>query len=123
MTDVETRILAAVARLDDAPDPLHLDMTPAVLALAELGTAVIPHLEAGLASPSELTRLHAQRALEHVLYRHLGFRPGSGWDQPDGEASFRRLWGANGAYAFDGPPTARSAAIERWMAWASAQRP
>jgi HEAT repeat protein len=74
---------ALIRTLDDAADPAHLDMTPAVRALGALGERAIPALLAPLAAEDPLTRLHAQRALEHAVYLRNGFRPGQGFPTAD----------------------------------------
>lgn len=112
-----------VAHLDDDPDPLHADYTPAVWALADRGfeaaVAVLPLLDA----PEAMTRLHASRVLEGVLARHFGWRAGQGYPTgSDGEARFRRLWSDNGSYAYDAPAAERQRAIARWRTWLEAHR-
>jgi hypothetical protein len=104
-------------RIDEEPDPLHQDQTPAVQALAAAGRPAIPGLLDLLAAPATDTRMRAQRAFEGLLMRELGFVPGKGFSTPDGEQRFRALWLAQGNYAFDGPPADRAAAITAWRAW------
>ena len=112
-----TRIAELLPRIDDSPDPLHADITPAVLALSDLGPpaalAVVPLLEAD----DRMTRLHAQRVVEGVVMRLHGFSPGRGFgDRPVGEPLARTLL-ASFDYDFDAPPGARSAAAARARAW------
>ncbi|MEZ4403192.1 MAG: hypothetical protein R3B06_24420 [Kofleriaceae bacterium] len=111
-------IASLVATLDDDPDLLHNDVTPAVWGLCAHqlagAAAVVPLLEA--AAP--MTRLHASRALECAVASWFGFAPGQGY--PDGsgaEARFRALWIANGSYGADLPAPARHAARVRWERW------
>jgi hypothetical protein len=101
-----------IAALDDDPDPLHADMTPAVGALGEIGDAAVPALLEPLASESETTRLHAQRALEAIVQRRHGFRAGLGWPEPGGEEAAREELRAVG-YRFDADADARAAALDR----------
>src|SRR5919198_6603025 len=70
---------ALIRTIDDAPDPLHLDMTPSVRALGAYGRDAFPPLLDLLDAPEELTRLHAQRALELAVYRRHGFVAGQGF--------------------------------------------
>jgi HEAT repeat protein len=55
---------AALKTLNDAPDELHLDITPSVRTLGTMGLSVVPQLLDLLTSEDKMTRLHAQRALE-----------------------------------------------------------
>src|SRR5581483_12016253 len=93
-----------VADLDRDADPLHADITPAVTALGKLGPQIIPALRQPLLSKDEMTRLHAQRALEGALNTHFGFVAGRGWTQPGGEQRWRELWATNGGYDYKGKP-------------------
>lgn len=122
MTPEERTIRELVAKLDDEPDRLHNDITPAVLALGRLGLAVLPHLEGALLSGDELTRLHAQRALEFAVDHHFGFRPGRGYTPPDGEARAREAFEQNGRYDFEAPEPQRREAVAAWLRWVAARR-
>lgn len=110
-------IAALLARIDENPDELHLDSTPAVTALAAAGRPALPGLLDLMAAPQPHTRLRAQRAFEGVLMRELGFVPGQGFATPDGEQRLRALWAAQGGYAWDAPEPARAGAIAAWQAW------
>ena len=107
-------IKALVAQLDVDGDPLHSDLTPAVMALAEHdiagGCAVLEALDA----PDMMTRLHASRVLESIVSTRFGFRPGRGFRDQYAEEHARALLRSIG-YAYDGG--ARRPAIERWRAW------
>ncbi len=65
-------LTACLQTLNDAPNPLHADMTPAVQALSEMGMSAVPALLDLLVDENEFTRLHAQRALEMILDRWTG---------------------------------------------------
>jgi len=106
---------ALLAAIDDDPDPLHLDMTPAVRALGELGGRAVPPLLELLLSDSEETRLHAQRALELVVYRRHGFAPGQGFPTAAEEQAAREQLVSAG-YDHTGEPAAREAAVARLRA-------
>lgn len=115
------RIERLVANLDKDPDLLHLDITPAVLELGSLGLEIIPYLQAPLLSPDEMTRLHAQRALERMLSRRLGFVAGQGWTSPEGPQKWQALWAQNGSYDWQAPKEVRNRAVTLWMQWFKAQ--
>ncbi|MHA1294060.1 MAG: hypothetical protein ACTSR3_12270 [Candidatus Helarchaeota archaeon] len=113
----EQKIKDLIKNLDDNPDRLHLDITPAVLELANFGLEVIPYLKESLSSTNEISRLHAQRVLEYIINRHLGFVPGQGWTRSNGEESFREIWKKNGSYDFEAPEQERMKSIRLWMSW------
>ena len=119
----DSQIEALIARIDQDADPMHADITPAVEELGKAGPRVVPHLAGSLAASDEMTRLHAQRALERAFERHFGFVPGQGWTQPDGENRFRALWIKNGSYSADASESAREASIKAWLAWSAIQQP
>jgi len=113
----EEELQAALRTLNVGADPLHADRTPAVEALGRMGLRAVPGLLDRLVDENEMTRLHAQRALELVLSRHHGFVPGHGFPSPAHEAAMRAEWQTNGDYQYDAPAAVRSAAVERWRAW------
>ena len=108
---------ACLRVLNDDPDPLHLDQTPAVQALGALGLAAVPALLDRMAASDRTTRLHAQRALELVLARRHGFRPGQGFADPQAEAAMRTEWTVLGNYAHDAPAKRRAQAVQQWRQW------
>ena len=108
---------ACVRALDDDPDPLHLDLTPAVQALGALGLAAVPALLDRMGASDRMTRLRAQRALELVLARRHGFRPGQGFADPRAEAAMRAEWTVLGNYAHDAPAKRRAQSIQQWRQW------
>lgn len=113
---------ALLRTLDTAADPLHADRTPAVDALAELGLAAVPALLDQMeGAGDETTRLHAQTALEEIVNRRHGFRPGRGFPDPGSEAGAREAWEARGGYRFDAPPAERAASVAKWRAWLARQ--
>ncbi len=110
-------IEACLNALNDDPDPLHNDQTPAVQALGALGLRAVPGLLERMGSDDALTRLRAQRAFELVLGRRHGFVPGQGFDTPAGEAAMRAEWQAQGDYDHGAPPARRTQAIAQWRQW------
>jgi hypothetical protein len=108
---------ALIRALDDDPSMAHLDITPAVERLAEIGPSAAPRLIALLEADDEMTRLHASRVLEGIIERRFGFRPGRGFPDAASEESVRRLWRENGDYQHDAPPEARAAAAAKWREW------
>jgi hypothetical protein len=110
-------IAACVQTLNDAPDPLHLDITPAVTALGEMGLRAVTALLDPLRSNDEITRLRAQRALEAIVARRHGFRAGKGFPSTAAEEAMRDEWEANGSYDYSGNAVARDASLAKWRQW------
>lgn len=106
-----------VEEINERPDPLHGDRTPAVDALVDHGLAALPHILPLLEAEHELTRLRAQRVLEGVtrewVRRRAGERPES---QPAARA-WQELWEENGPYDWRTPPKERERAVARWRDW------
>src|SRR5947209_2552838 len=67
---------ACLRTLNDDPDPLHLDVTPSVVSLGEMGLKAVGPLLDLMDDPNEQARLHAQRALESILSHRQGFVAG-----------------------------------------------
>ncbi len=120
--DEQAREIETLLHLfDEYPDPLHLDVTPAVLALIEMG---LPGLAAALDrlnAPERLTRKRAQRLLDAVVARHFGWIAGVGYPTREAEQQARALMDAQG-YDVDAPETERVAAIARWRAWVTKEQ-
>jgi hypothetical protein len=109
-----TELLAA---LDNEPDELHGDITPAVIALVKLGWPAAPGLLERMLAESADTRLHAQRAFEGILMHDFGFVRGRGFARPEDEQRLRKLWVAHGDYAYDDDKAQRSMAVGSWRRW------
>lgn len=105
---------AALRTLDDAPDELHLDQTPAVRTLIAMGERAVPGILEAMLSEDDVTRLHAQRALEGIVYRRHGFLPGAGFPSAEAEEAARGEWRHHGDYAHDASPADRDAAVRAW---------
>jgi HEAT repeat protein len=108
---------AALQTLDDAADELHLDITPSVQTLGEMGLKVLPSLLDLLMDEDEMTRLHAQRAFDLILARRHGFVPGIGFPSPEAAERMRDEWRANGDYDYSAPARDRAVSVEKWRQW------
>jgi hypothetical protein len=60
-----------LATINEAPDPLHFDLTPSVHALSAMGVQVLPALLPLLSSTDPRTRQRAQRVLERVTFSEI----------------------------------------------------
>jgi HEAT repeat protein len=108
---------ALQAAINDAPDPLHFEQTPAVQSLIELGTAALPTVFTLMESADERTRQRAQYILASVVLRDITRRLQPRPLTSDAQMAWEELRQANGSYQWDGPEAARRAAIERWKQW------
>jgi hypothetical protein len=106
-----------LAAIDDDPDKLHADYTPAVWALSHLGWEVAPRLLDLMLADSAETRMHAARALELIVDRAYGFVAGQGFPGQDAEEQARVLWMANGGYRYDTDASTRAEAVRLWRRW------
>jgi hypothetical protein len=113
----DARLAELFAALDEQPDALHGDMTPAVLALAEHGWPAAPGLLERMLGGSVQTRLHAQRGFEGIVMREFGFVPGHGFAKAQDEQRMRQLWADHGDYAYDDDKARRTTAVQSWRRW------
>jgi hypothetical protein len=121
MTTRNSAVEQALRTIDDDPDPLHADVTPSVHALGAMGLAAVPGVLDLMISEDQMTRLHAQRALEAILDRRLGFVPGRGYPSRAAEEARVRSWKAHGGYRHDAPADVRATSVAAWRAWLAAQ--
>jgi hypothetical protein len=108
---------ACVATINDAPDMLHYDITPSVVALSEMG---IPALQATLPlldSEDARTRQRAQKVFELVTFNEVSrvVRPRPLSDEA--RTAWMALWTKNGSYQWDAPEERRKAAVKLWEGW------
>lgn len=113
-----SRSLAELAAaINEHPDHLHGDWTPAARALVEHGLAALPHILPLLEDDAELTRLRAQRVLEAVTLAWVRERVNAHTLTRADTQAWQTLWERNGAYNWRGAPSARAAAVARWRSW------
>ena len=108
---------ACVETLNDAPDELHLDRTPAVEALGAMGIDAVRPVLDRMMDADETTRLRAQRALEEIVNRRHGFRAGEGFPSRETEAAASALWSANGGYDYAAGEVHRRDSVAKWRRW------
>jgi hypothetical protein len=108
---------ALQATINDSPDPLHWEQTPAVQSLIEMGTAVLPTVFALMDSSNETKRRRAQYVLATVVLQDINQRlqPRPLTNQAIQE--WERLHQANGSYEWNGTESARKISIELWKRW------
>ena len=108
---------ACVKTIDDGADMLHLDVTPAAAALADMGLEAVPPLLNLMSAEDAMTRLHAQRALELLIDKRHGFNPGRGFPSPEAQRAARDEWQVNGNYDYHLDEKSRNTAITKWRQW------
>jgi len=113
----EDAVDACLSVINDAPDPLHYDVTPAVVALAQMGVRVLPSMLRLLDSPDALTRQRAQKVLERVTLKDVSEAAKPRALSDAAASKWTALWAENGSYQWDAPEPQRRAAIERWRQW------
>lgn len=107
-----------ISKINNDPDLLHLDYTPAVHQLSECGIdaaiAVLPLLN----STEIWERYRAQRVLEGVVRRMYGWQPGKGYPVGiDGEEKVKKLFIKMGNYQADASIEIRNASMIKWEKW------
>jgi hypothetical protein len=108
-----------VQAIDEHPDPLHGDRTPAVDALVARGVAALPYIFPLLEDAGELTRLHAQRVLEGVSLAWVRERTPARPLTRDDTRAWQALWDSNGSYDWRAAEPARREAVTLWRGWLS----
>lgn len=119
MPDAQDEIEKLIERIDENPDWLHSDYTPAVDRLIEIGEPALGPAVELLLSERRVTRMRAQRVLEGVTMRMFGFRPGRGWNSPEQSEEWETLWESLGDISYDDPRESREAAVDSWERWLS----
>lgn len=110
-------VAACLQTINDGGDELHSDITPSVQALGQMGLRAVPPVLNLLTNENEVTRLHAQRALELILENRHGFVTGNGFPSREAEEAVRREWRANGDYNYAASTEKRAAAAAKWRLW------
>jgi len=103
--------------INDEPDHLHGDRTPAVHALIEHGLDALPYVLPLLEDADQWTRLRAQRVLEGVTRSWTEKRLPSRPLARSGLRAWERLWLENGGYDWEAAPAERARSVARWRSW------
>jgi hypothetical protein len=111
------KIARLVNKIDENPDLLHADITPAAEDLIDIGPDAIPVVLPLVLSEDPMTRLHASRVLYGVTAKMHGFVVGRGWPSDSREQACRALWASLGDFDWDAPEDRRAASVKRWEQW------
>src|SRR5713101_6699429 len=117
MEDVSEVIRQLLRAINDEPDELHGDFTPAVLKLMTRGLAAAKAVLPLLNSQDSGSRARAYRVLEGVVKIRNGWVPGQGFKDPQGQEKTLATLQANGDYRAQMEEPQRLAAIAKWRRW------
>lgn len=103
--------------INDCPDPLHFERTPAVDSLVERGLAALPTVFGLMESDRERSRQRGQYVLVSIVLANITqlIKP-----KPLPSVA-QKVWEdlrqANGSYQWDAPESSRSASVRSWKRW------
>jgi len=120
---LEKEIAELIERIDQHPDKLHGDHTPAVGRLIEIGRPALGRVLELMLNENRDTRLRALRVIETVTMGLAGFRLGQGWSSAADERTWRDQWSAMGSLTADAPMTKRAESVAKWRQWLGAHPP
>ena len=103
--------------INDSPDSLHWEWTPAVQSLIESGRAALPATFVLMESPNEKTRRRAQYVLASIALEDITRRLEPGAQTNEALRQWQELERENGSYHWSGSESARRSAIELWKRW------
>ncbi len=106
-----------IQHINESPDKLHGDHTPASMQLIDLGEAALDAVLQLMLDQDPDTRLRAQRVMEGITMKVHGFIPGRGWESPAGEMQWRDFWRALGNVNWEAPLDARKQGVALWTHW------
>jgi hypothetical protein len=114
---MSSEIERLVAAINDNPNLLHGDRTPAVEALVQRGMDALPHVLPLLEQGDEPTRMRAQRVLEGVTHAWVEERHPSRPLTQGATAEWQKLWRENGSYDWRASAGPRAEAVRLWRGW------
>ncbi len=117
MENVSEEIRQLLRAINDEPDEMHGDFTPAVLKLMTKGLAAAKAVLPLLNSQDSGSRARAYRVLEGVIKIRNGWVPGRGYRDRGGQEKTLATLAANGDYHAQMDEPQRLAAIEKWRRW------
>ena len=103
--------------INDAPDMLHFEQTPAVRSLVESGMAALPTVFTLMESGDAQTRQRAQYVLASIVLSDITQRLQPRPLTNDALAAWEKLQQQNGSYRWDAPESARATSIDLWKQW------
>jgi hypothetical protein len=108
---------ALQATINDCPDPLHYEQTPAVQSFIELGRAGLPAVFMLMDSSDEQIRRRGYYVLVHVVLQEIHRQLESRHSVQAAQQEWQNLQNANGSYQWDAPESLRRSSLELWKRW------
>lgn len=115
--DTPEPIKSLIAHINDDPDLLHSDYTPAVFELIEVGEPALRPVLRLMLSQHRKTRQHAERVIAGVTEAQYGFVRGRGWKNREQEAEWRHFWNDLGNLDDEATLEQRCASVALWNQW------
>jgi hypothetical protein len=106
-----------IDRINESPDKLHGDYTPASMRLIAVGERALDAVLPLMLNEDPTTRLRAQRVLEGITMKTYGFAAGRGWATSKGENEWREFWRGLGGLDWESPRNAREESVALWTRW------
>jgi hypothetical protein len=116
----DRQVEAATQKLVEGGPGGHLDYSPAVYELGDIGLPAIPATLPLVLSQDLMTRLRAESVLTIATSRMFGFREGAGWPSTDAQARHEALWHRLGDLGADDAIEARQRSVTLWRLWLAA---
>ena len=117
------RLRDLIKTIDDDVNINHIEFTPSVHELIDMGSEVYPAMLDLMRDPGSLTRLHAKTVLYYSVAGLFGYNLSSGWATPSGEARFFGFWVKLGNLRHDGSERDRERSIVLWKKWIDQKMP
>jgi hypothetical protein len=115
--DQETvKVTELIRRIDENPDRLHIESTPAVHELIDIGPAAIEPVLGLMLDDLEVRRQRGQRVLQEILVRMYGYEPGIQWANTPNQRKYLAKWESLGL-EYDTELSARRKGVEKWKHW------
>jgi hypothetical protein len=115
---VRARVRVLISEINDNPDNLHDEHTPAVHELAVIGLASLRNGVLELLLNEDMdTRYRAQAVLDDVTAFEYGFVMGRGWKSKEDQVAWQNLRTEMGPYDYRASKANRKASYNRWADW------
>jgi hypothetical protein len=108
-------IEACIKTINDLPDINHLDQTPSLECLIEIGKDALPSLAVLMLSDNEMTRLRASRAIATITFKNILKNPDTK-DKHAEHEEWKKWWSTIGL-DYEAGSTEREKGVRRLLDW------